>query len=290
MSLYLYGVTHWPVEPGADEPKARGAKSARGKKNPSKTAAKAGRKAGRGAEARINFGPGVGDPQRTVEFVRHRDLAALVSDVAPAAIGSGQGVRGLRRDMKAHANVLNSAAALGVTVLPVQFGVILPDPDALVGRLLEPQQRAMKGLLTRLQGCVELTFRAQYLEAQALQEVVAESPQLARAAASLRARPSSAAYQAKIELGKRVAEELQARRDRDGGWLLHALAPVARDLKVKTPGNELVVLNASFLVPRQGVDKFDAALAEVAEATKGRMALDCVGPLPPYSFVDLRIA
>jgi hypothetical protein len=266
MNVYLYGIARWPVP---SKSKAAGTRS---------------------KDARSGMGTGVGDPPRPVELLRHRSLAALLSRVVAEDIGSGQGTRGLRRDMKAHANVLNSATAAGATILPVQFGIILQDEQSLVDRLLDPQYRQLDALLTSLEGCVEVTLKAQYREAQALQEVVSSSPQLAREAVSLRGRSSANAYQSKIELGKRVAQELRARRDRDASWLLDALGPVVRDAKVKTPGGELTVLNASFLVPRQGMPSFDEALLDVAGATKDRMRLDCVGPLPPYSFVDLRIS
>ena len=50
-----------------------------------------------------------------------------------------------------------------------------------------------------------------------------------------------------------------------------------------------MVLNASFLVHRPALPEFDRALAKVQAGVTNRMTLDCVGPLPPYSFVDLRL-
>src|SRR5581483_1544072 len=91
--VYLYGVVRWPL-PWA------------------KTA----------AEVSSTLGPGVGDPPSPVAAIPDRALAALVSAVDPGTIGSAQGVRGLRRDMRTHANVLNKVVSLGGTVLPAAFG------------------------------------------------------------------------------------------------------------------------------------------------------------------------
>ena len=71
--------------------------------------------------------------------------------------------------------------------------------------------------------------------------------------------------------------------------VLGVLAPAARDVKVSDAGAELVVLSASFLVPRDAMPGFDKALERVNAWGRGRVQLDCVGPLPPYSFVDLRL-
>ena len=53
------------------------------------------------------------------------------------------------------------------------------------------------------------------------------------------------------------------------------------------PLNDLMVLNASVLVDRSDLPKFDRLLEKLQAAEGHRMQLDCVGPLPPYSFAKL---
>jgi hypothetical protein len=256
MNVYLYGIARWPV-PWDKKPDALGA--------------------------------GVGEPPRAVKVVRHRALAALVTPIDADSVGAGRGVRGLRRDMRAHADVLNRAVGLGASVLPVQFGVLLPDEQSLVKELLEPRYRPLDAHLERLSGAVELTVKVDYVEEQALGEVVAEAPQLSRQARALAGRGSSTAYQSKIELGRRVAEALRAKRQRDARAIVNALAPAVADVQVKDPGADTVVLRASFLVARENLPKFDKLLEKLALGTESRMRFDCVGPLPPFSFVDLKL-
>ena len=254
-AAYLYGVVRWPP-PWAKSPEAVG-------------------------EA---LGTGVGDPPRLVGVVVVKDVAALVSRVTPAAIGSGQGVRGLRRDMRAHANVLNRVVALGGNVLPAAFGLTFPQGDQLADRFLRPRHTALASHLARLDDAVEVTLKVTYVEGSAIQDVVAESPDLARAMGR-----RAQSLDSKIELGKRVAQALRGKRDHDARRLLAALTPVVRDAKVSEPGADLSVLNASLLVSRATLPKFDNALEALSRAAAGRMQFDCVGPLPPYSFVDLRL-
>src|SRR5687768_12481559 len=118
------------------------------------------------------LGAGVGDPPRAVRAVRVRELAALISDVSGAEM-QAQGLRGTRRDMKAHAAVVNRIAA-AMTVLPVRFGVVLPDERSLIAQLLEPQYKRLLSYLDHLEGTVEVKLRAMSLEEPTLREVVAE--------------------------------------------------------------------------------------------------------------------
>src|SRR3954470_7515016 len=92
------------------------------------------------------FGAGVGEPPRRVELIAHGELAALVNEI-PAAQLSSPGVGTLRRNIKAHADVLNRLVAAGVTVLPFRFGVAMPDARSVVQRLLGPQQAALLAYL-----------------------------------------------------------------------------------------------------------------------------------------------
>jgi hypothetical protein len=213
-----------------------------------------------------------------------QDLAALVSRVNPHTIGAAQGVRSLRRDMKAHANVLNRLVALGGTLLPATFGLIFPHADLLSARFLQPQYAALSSHLKRLRDAVEVTLKVTWAEQQAIQEVVADSPDLAAAMS----RPARS-LDAKIELGKRVSAALRMRRDREADAIVRALSPAVRQAKLNDPGSDTTVLNASLLIPRPTLPKFDKLLEKIAAAAGPRLQFDCVGPLPPYSFADLRL-
>jgi len=228
-----------------------------------------------------SLGAGIGDPPRPVRAVSHRGLAALVSGVLESEMTS-QDVRGTRRDMKAHAAALNRAAE-GMTVLPVRFGVVLPSADAVVARLLEPQHAAIEGFLEKLDGAVELTLRVTFVEEQALREVVADHPELAAS------RRAAGGYQARIEMGKRIAAAIQDRQEREARAIVRRLTPLVRDWRSGKPLNELMALNASFLVERAKLPSFDRELEAIHAEAGHRLRLDCVGPLPPYSFVDLQL-
>lgn len=226
----------------------------------------------------VALGAGVGNAP--VKSLAHREVVALVGEVDQGAI-SREDIARMRRDMKAHAAVLQAAAAK-MTVLPARYGLIFPGAAALVARLLEPHYHAIDTMLNKLNGAVEVTLRATYVEPAILREVVAANPALARAG-------READYHGRIEVGKRISAEIHERARRDSMRLIRKLKTVIRDVRLNESAGELTVLNAALLVDREGMDRFDQALTEINREESQRMQFDCVGPLPVYSFVDLRI-
>src|SRR5687768_2129404 len=112
MATYLYAVVRWPTGPApagkpAAKPRATPGRAKKPAKKPG-AATPAAPPEATAAESQ-SIGVGVGEPPRPVEALIHRDLAALVSAVAPGEVGGDPAranVRALRRDMKAHSAVL----------------------------------------------------------------------------------------------------------------------------------------------------------------------------------------
>jgi hypothetical protein len=51
-----------------------------------------------------------------------------------------------------------------------------------------------------------------------------------------------------------------------------------------TPG---VLVDASYLVPGERFDEFDAAVGRLLQQLGPRVRITAIGPLPPYTFADL---
>ena len=74
---------------------------------------------------------GVGDPPGEVRIVRHRDLAALVSDIDPDL------PLGRPDDLVAHEELLDASAA-DVPVLPLRFGSVVTSDEAVTSSKERP--------------------------------------------------------------------------------------------------------------------------------------------------------
>lgn len=222
--------------------------------------------------------PGIGGAP--LELIAGEGVAALVSNVAGAEVRMGRG------EITVHSEVLEHAMALG-TVLPMRFGVVMPDASAVRSQLLDAHRDELVAQLAALEGKVELSVRATYEEDALMREVVSEDPDVRRLRGSLRGASEDATYYQRIELGELVAKAVERKRERDAGAILQALVPLALDVRVAEPAHERIALSASFLVERNRIEQFDGALESVAAAEADRMRFKYIGPLPPHSFVEL---
>jgi hypothetical protein len=219
---------------------------------------------------------GVGSPPAEVRRIRHRDVAALVSDVEPGPLAAA-------RDLRGHWRVLEAAGA-AATVLPVRFGTVLPDDRAVVDEFLAPAHDRLRAALAELAGRVQLTVKATYEEEALMRSVVESSPAVARLRERVRGVPEAAAYYDRIQLGQLVAAEVERARRSDGARILARLEPLAVAARAEPPTAPEMAANAALLVERDHVDDVARTVAELGHELAGRITIRCIGPMPPYSF------
>src|SRR3954454_13072298 len=173
------------------------------------------------------------------------------------------------------------------TVLPFRFGVVFDSAEALVEDFLSPRYAELVRLLRSFEGRVELSVKAFYLEEAILGEIVRANPRISRLREATRDASDTSTYPLRVELGERVAAELQERTLRDRQALLDRLSRLALDVQVDQEPIEHQVLGASFLVERERVAAFDDAMNKLAQEQAKRMHFKYLGPLAPHSFVGL---
>ncbi|MEU0744086.1 GvpL/GvpF family gas vesicle protein [Streptomyces sp. NPDC006134] len=217
---------------------------------------------------------GVGDPPRPVRILREGELAAVVSD-AP------EGLRPKRKDLLAHQNVLSEAGA-GGCVLPMRFGSVAPDDQAVTGVLAERAEHYRERLRV-LDGRVEYNVKANHVEEAVLHHVMAENAEI-RALAEANRKAGGGSYEDKIRLGEMVAGAVKAREAEDAAALRRVLEPAAEAVSTG-PESTGWLANVSFLVDRGSAERFLAAV-EQARKDLPHLEVRVNGPLPPYSFVD----
>jgi Gas vesicle synthesis protein GvpL/GvpF len=222
--------------------------------------------------------PGVGSSPNPVRHIVHGELVALVSDVDSGPLVAARGLR-------AHWRVLEEAARRA-TVLPVRFGTVMENDDAVAGQFLAPRHDHLVAQLDRLSGKVQLSVKAFYEEDRLLRGVVQRSRAVAQLRDRVRGRPQAATYYDRIQLGELVAGEVEQARERDTAMVLERLEPLAVAVRREPPAGAEGAVNAAFLVERARVDEFSEAVAQLADEVEGHMRLRYVGPLPPYSFTE----
>jgi hypothetical protein len=69
--------------------------------------------------------------------------------------------------------------------------------------------------------------------------------------------------------------------------VLEILEPISAEVLVTTNLSDMMLLNAAFLVERAREREFDDAMEALAAARADRLVFSYVGPIPPYSFINL---
>ncbi|MFF8537390.1 GvpL/GvpF family gas vesicle protein [Streptomyces sp. NPDC015532] len=215
---------------------------------------------------------GVGDPAAELRVIRQGRLAAVVSE-APSKL------RARRRDLLAHQDLLLRLSEQG-SALPMRFGVVAPDEDAVRGQLKarEPEHLAA---LEHLADGVEVNVKA--LPAKdALASLLTQDTNVRRLRDEVRRRPG---YEASLRLGEAVSAALEGRAAEAGRRILRELTPRARAV-ASGPEVQGCVLNASFLVGRGDSDAFRSVAERFGHTHRDLVDLRLTGPLPCYSFVS----
>ena len=213
-----------------------------------------------------------------VRLVDDGELAVIVSDIDPERVAGP-------KDLLAHARALE-AYVERETVIPMQFGIALPDDESVRERVLDQERESLAYLVSAFEGLVQVTVQAFHHEEPALREVLRREPGLVEEREWLRSHPGAANQPRQVALGQAVAEVLEELEEEDRTWILDRLAPLAQAVAEGEVAGGHQLLNAAFLVERNGLDGFGKQVAACAEEVEERVRLRYVGPQPPYSFLE----
>lgn len=222
---------------------------------------------------------GVGDPPAEVRLVRHRDLAALVSDV-----GLDQPL-GRPADLYAHEELLDSSAA-EVPVLPLRFGAVVTSDDAVTDELLEAHHDKFAAALEQLEGYAEYVVRGRYVESAILREVLADDPRAAQLRDQIKGADPDATRNLRMELGEVINNAIAAKREEDTRAFGDAVADYVAASVVRPPTHDLDAVYTALLVETSAADDLERAAQELARDWSGRTELQLIGPLAAYDFTD----
>jgi hypothetical protein len=222
---------------------------------------------------------GAGHPAGPVTLVGHGVVAALISRVR------ADQPPGTAADVRAHANVL-AVMAQAVPVLPMRFGAVMPDGDAIVAGLLGPHHDTFAASLARLDGHQQFTIKGKYIGDIALREVLAAEPEAMRLRELLQGRDPEVYRQEGIRLGELVVRALERKRMADLQTLVDAVAPYAAAVAPRAPSGADGAVDAAFLVRRPHRSGFEQAAEELARCWRKRIRLRLLGPLAPYDFAE----
>ncbi|MHB1594094.1 MAG: GvpL/GvpF family gas vesicle protein [Streptosporangiaceae bacterium] len=222
---------------------------------------------------------GVGDPPGAVSIVRQGDIAALVSEIDPdRSLGSPQ-------DLTAHQSLLDATAAGAIPVLPIRFGAVLADRDAVANELLVPHHDQFAAALAELEDKTEFVVKGRYSEENLLREILSEDERAARLSSQIAGTDEDATRDLRIQLGEIIGAAVAARRQRDTAKLADLVRDHVIAVSPREPSHEEDAVNLAVLVSEDQRDDLLQSVDKLAGAWSGRVDLRVLGPLAPYDFV-----
>lgn len=209
-----------------------------------------------------------------------RDLVAVVSDVPEFRLDL------TRENLLAHQRVLEEVLNRS-DVLPFSFGAIASSDDEVREVLLRDAYDALQEQLDYVRGCVELEVKAFWDEERLFAEIAEENADVRALRDTIAMLPEEAGASERITLGQLIEAEIESKSEWESDGVLDFLEPHAVELLVSPNLTNTMVVNAAFLVDRAREQEFDDAVAVLAAEQSGRLIFNYVGPLAPYSFVNL---
>ena len=208
-------------------------------------------------------------------------LGAIVSD-CPLDV-----VRAERKHLAASQRVL-SALNQEFDLLPMAFGTVAQSAGAL-SDFLDEYAEMLSARLHDVAGTVEMSVRLNLDVPDAIAYLVQCTPELKIARDRLFDRHRAPSHGERIRLGQLCDEALRRYREAQTTQMLTLLGPSCTEIRTLPVGLEKQIANLAMLVPRDAVERFEAALNDLATQLPDEFAFTMGGPWPPHNFVQLEL-
>ena len=191
-----------------------------------------------------------------------------------------------RRNLVTHTKALERAMESGHrTLLPLQFGLVVSDWDAVKTDLLEPQGLTLQHLLSKLDGKREVSLKIYWDGNAELNRLLAENPDLQSQRDALSGRVLS--MDETIGIGQEIERRMALRREAIAGRFAEVLEPLALEIRENDPLSEAMIGNTAYLIPWESEPEFAAAVEALDAEFESRLTIRYNNFTPPYNFIQL---
>ena len=237
-----------------------------------------------GTKQERNFGPiGIGGRDNEVLTISYDDLSMVVSNCTMSKLKVS------RQNLLTHEMVIEEVMKEFDSVLPVRFGTIASDTDE-IRNLLDRRYREFKTALRDMEHKIELGVKGIWGNMGVIfSEIVEENKNIKKAKAKLQNDKGKKNIQAKMEVGKMVAQALEKKKEKEAAKIVDVLRRTAVNYKLNKTMGDGMFINAAFLVDKGREKEFDNIVDDLSEEYKDKIRFMYAGPLPVYNFINIAI-
>jgi hypothetical protein len=217
-----------------------------------------------------------------VYTINYQKMAAIVSDTLLQEIDP------TRMNVRAHTVVQDELLKV-YDLLPMAFGVMAHSDDE-VQKLLERNYQMLVKELERLASKIEVVLKVFWDQEAMIKELQGERQELTKMKAKINAATSRVEAQNLLMDAGRLIERIAMEwRTKYAEQVYAALKEMAVDARLNAPLGVKNILNAAFLIDRAQESGFQKEVYKLDSKYQGKVDFKYVGPLPPYSFVNLKL-
>ena len=191
-----------------------------------------------------------------------------------------------RRNLLKHEEVLEAVMHLGYrTLLPLQFGSIVPSWESVLSDLVTPSSSQLKELFAKLAGKREVGIKILWETNAELQQMLAENEPLKAKRDRLEGRQLS--MEQVISIGQEIERSLQDRKDIIIAEFQKILNPLATEIVENDLLTEAMIYNAAYLIPWDSEAEFGSQVELLDRQFDGRLRIRYNNFTAPYNFAQL---
>jgi len=252
------------------------------------------------SEARTlsNFGY-IGINSREVKLVPYKDISVVVSNT-PVINFDRLDKKELTRHVAIHQKV-NEEVMKDYDVVPMAFGIIAPSVDEVL-RILETVYLQFKTALINTAGKTEFAVQVWWDPKKLLEELANTNPEIQKLKQEISSKGTILGMPIKLKLGKLIQKEAEIQRQ----TFINDIHAFLRNLSLDSTSNKLIddvcpvgspsgdsfgemIANFSFLIEKAREPELDKKMQELGKKYEGKLRFKYIGPMPPYSFVNINL-
>lgn len=225
-----------------------------------------------------NFGPmGVGGHHDEVTTIGSGGLAAVVSNASMDHYVIS------RENLSAHMKVIEKVTG-SYTILPMRFCTVAETADEVIA-FLEKNAKVLKNMIKEMDGKVEMDIKIFWKEMKKVYEEIAKENKKIR---ELKTR-GHLDRSSLISAGELVAQALEGKKEAEQDLYFRPLRKKAKAFKEMETAGDTQIGHMAFLVEKGWLKEFESAVDALEDAFGERIDLHLVGPMAPFSFIDLQL-
>ncbi len=226
----------------------------------------------------------LGINNQEVSLVHYKDIAAAVSPT-PIINFDRFAKEDFARFVATHQRV-NEFLMKDYDIVPMAFGIISQNQNE-VSRILAKVYLQFKMALQKIAGKAEFAVQIFWDEKKLFQDLANEDPEIKR----LKENGQSLimGLVAKLKLGKLVFNALENKRKEYIKDIEDSLKDCSLEFRPEKLLDKAMIGNISFLIEKKAEPEFDKKMQELGQKYGDILRLKYVGPMPPYSFVNINL-